>query len=64
MRHYFVTSVVVLSAFACLGLAQDAGPYKVLKTVKVGGVGGFDYVDSDQASRRLFVARSGATGAR
>lgn len=27
-------------------------------------MGGFDYVDSDQASRRLFVARSGATGAR
>jgi hypothetical protein len=25
-------------------LAQSSGPYKVLKTVKVGGAGGFDYV--------------------
>ena len=35
------------------------GPYKVLKTVKVGGEGGFDYVYADSDGRRLYVARSG-----
>src|SRR6516164_4454268 len=43
-------------------LAQD-GPYKVLKTAKVGGAGGFDYVYADVDGRRLYVARSG-NGAR
>jgi outer membrane protein assembly factor BamB len=39
----------------------QAGPYKVLKTVKVGGEGGSDYVYADSAARRLYVARTGAT---
>ncbi len=29
---------------------RESGPYKVLKTAKVGGVGGFDYVDNDGES--------------
>lgn len=37
-------------------LAQD-GPYKVLKTQKVGGDGSFDYVNNDEAGRKLYVAR-------
>ena len=50
---------------ASIGLAQQAGtpgPYKVLKTAKVGGAGGFDYVYADSAGRRLYIARSGPTG--
>src|ERR1700721_457027 len=48
---------------ASIGLAQQAaGPYKVLKTVKVGGDGGFDYVWAGAAARRLYVPRSGPTG--
>ena len=45
------------------GFAQDPGdgPYKILKTAKVGGDGGFDYVYADAAGRRLYVARSGPT---
>lgn len=35
------------------------GPYKVLKTVKVGGAGGFDYVYADAAERRLYIPRTG-----
>jgi YVTN family beta-propeller protein len=46
-----------------ISLAQD-GPYKVLKTAKVGGAGGFDYVYADPAGRRLYVARSGNPGGR
>jgi DNA-binding beta-propeller fold protein YncE len=41
---------------------QMDGPYKVLKTVKVGGEGGFDYVTADSEGRRLYVARSGPAG--
>src|SRR5437660_3264633 len=48
--------LVFLSALATL-LAQ--GPYKVLKTVKAGGAGGFDYVYADTAGRRLYVPRTG-----
>jgi DNA-binding beta-propeller fold protein YncE len=40
------------------------GPYKVLKTAKVGGVGGFDYVYADSAGRRLYIPRTGNPGAR
>jgi hypothetical protein len=57
---------VAIAVLACIGLAQQAptaGPYKVLKTAKVGGDGGFDYVYADVAGRRLYIPRSGA-GAR
>jgi hypothetical protein len=38
----------------------QAGPYKILNTVKVGGgEGGFDYVTADSIDRVLIVARSG-----
>jgi hypothetical protein len=48
-------------ALAGMLLAQDAkpGPYKVLKTAKVGGEGGFDYVYADDAGRRLYIPRMG-----
>jgi DNA-binding beta-propeller fold protein YncE len=39
--------------------APASGPYKVLKTVKVGGTGGFDYVNADVEARRLYIARTG-----
>ncbi len=35
------------------------GPYKVLKTVKVGGDGGFDYVQADPPNHKLYVPRTG-----
>jgi hypothetical protein len=48
---------------ASSGFAQApaAGPYKVLKTVKVGGVGAYDYVQADVEGRRLYIARTGAS---
>src|ERR1700687_198382 len=50
-----------LAMLTSSGLAQApaAGPYKVLKTVKVGGAGGFDYVQADVEGRRLYIARTG-----
>lgn len=41
---------------------QGSGPYKVLKTVKVGGAGGFDYVYADSDGRRLYIPRGGTPG--
>ena len=38
------------------------GPYKVLKTDKVGGEGGFDYIFADVEGRRLYTPRNGPMG--
>jgi DNA-binding beta-propeller fold protein YncE len=66
MRPISVVAVVVaLMMSASAGMAQHgaaAGPYKVLKTAKVGGDGGFDYVSADVEGRRLYMPRSGAMG--
>jgi DNA-binding beta-propeller fold protein YncE len=48
---------LVLTSLATLAVAQ--GPYKILKTAKVGGDGGFDYVYADSDGRRLYVPRTG-----
>jgi DNA-binding beta-propeller fold protein YncE len=50
---------------ASAGLAQHApntGPYKVLKTAKVGGQGGFDYIFADVPARRLYIPRRAPSG--
>jgi len=55
-------SAVGIAMLAHIGLAQQAstaGPYKVLKSAKVGGAGGFDYVYADEAGRRLYIPRTG-----
>jgi DNA-binding beta-propeller fold protein YncE len=43
--------------------AGTEGPYKVLKTARVGGEGGTDYIYADAVGRRLYITR-GATQAR
>ncbi len=50
--------LVVASAtlFAPLMRAQN-GPYKVLKTARVGGEGGWDYIYADSSARRLYIPR-------
>lgn len=64
----FCSAVALLAGIAMLafvGLAQQAsttGPYKVLKTAKVGGEGGFDYIFADVESRRLYIPRGGSNG--
>lgn len=60
-----VVFAVGIAMLASMGFAQDAptaGPYKVLKTAKVGGEGGFDYISADVEARRLYVPRSGPMG--
>ena len=67
MRPFCLTLVVAagIAIVASRGLAQTApttGPYKVLKTAKVGGEGGYDYIFADVEGRRLYVPRGGPTG--
>jgi DNA-binding beta-propeller fold protein YncE len=55
-----MAAAIVLMATAAM--SQD-GPYKVLKTAKVGGLGGFDYIYADDIGRRLYIARGAVQGA-
>ena len=48
---------VSLSVPAGRAQAPANGPYKILKTAKVGGDGGWDYVNVDVDARRLYIAR-------
>jgi len=45
-------------AFSLAGWAQSAPGYKVGKTWKLGGDGGWDYLTVDSDGRRLFIARA------
>jgi hypothetical protein len=56
-RIYFLLLMAIVS-FAVTASAQQ-GPYKILKTAKVGGTGGFDYVYADVDGRRLYIPRTG-----
>lgn len=67
MRPYclIVALAVVITVLASMGSAQNApspGPYKILKTAKVGGEGGFDYISADVEARRLYVPHNGPMG--
>jgi DNA-binding beta-propeller fold protein YncE len=50
------------SFFTLARQTPTSGPYKILRTAKVGGDGGFDYVYADPSGRRLYVPRNGPTG--
>lgn len=55
-------TVIAIATALCVsaGSAQSpAGPYRILKTAKVGGEGGFDYIYADAAARRLYIPRGG-----
>jgi DNA-binding beta-propeller fold protein YncE len=60
MRQHWLVLAVAMAMFATTGSAQDSGPYKVLKSAKVGGEGGWDYIYADSAGRRLYIPRRGA----
>jgi DNA-binding beta-propeller fold protein YncE len=61
MRFRFLAIALGLAVLPAMVAAKhfEDGPYKVTKTAKVGGEGGFDYVYADSDGRRLYVARSG-----
>lgn len=62
MRNLSVLLAVAgIAGLALTGVAQQAesGPYKVLKTAKTGGEGGFDYIYADANGRKLYIPRMG-----
>ena len=60
MLRYLTTAAILVAAVSSVAMAQD-GPYHVITTAKVGGDGGWDYVNADPVNRQLFIARGGAT---
>jgi DNA-binding beta-propeller fold protein YncE len=60
MRQFCLVLAAAVTVFAPIVPAQKDGPYKVLKTARVGGEGGWDYIYADAAGRRLYIPR-GAT---
>src|SRR5205823_5953989 len=63
MRRLPLLLTAAIAAFTPLVVAQSTAPYKVLKTARVGGEGGTDYIYADPVGRRLYITR-GATQAR
>jgi hypothetical protein len=52
-RFYLTLSLLLLATFA---LAADS--YHVINTYKLGGDGGWDYLNLDSSSRRLYISRA------
>jgi len=58
-RIFVVLAAIGISASVSLAQPASSGPYRILRTAKVGGTGGFDYVFADAVGRRLYIPRSG-----
>jgi hypothetical protein len=54
------TSAIVFAVTTGSAQQPSGGPYKVLKTARVGGEGGWDYIYADTAGRRLYIPRRGS----
>src|SRR6266550_3271354 len=59
MKHAFRTSIrVAMITLLATSFAMAASGYRVIKTYKLGGDGGWDYLTFDGSSRRLFISRA------
>jgi len=61
MKKFMALTIVTLAAAVAAGSARQpssTGPYKVLKTARVGGEGRWDYIFADSDGRRLYVPRN------
>jgi DNA-binding beta-propeller fold protein YncE len=58
-RRSCLLATIVLLILSGFAVAQTkgpgAGPYKLIKTIAVGGEGGWDYLATDEANRRVYV---------
>src|SRR5215813_13028435 len=60
MLRLAFTLVLAIGLSVAITSAQQpstTGPYKVLKTARVGGEGNWDYIYADVAGRRLYIPR-------
>src|SRR5690242_15129248 len=55
MRKVMTSALIAL--FAAAAVAAPTG-YKVLREIKIGGDGGWDYLTMDSAARRLYVSHT------
>src|SRR5215813_5534406 len=58
----FLSGLAIIAVPAAAQDATSTGPYKVLKTTKVGSLGGFDYIQADPDGRRLYIPRGAVQG--
>jgi DNA-binding beta-propeller fold protein YncE len=58
-RIAVVLAAIGISASVSFAQPASSGPYRILRTAKVGGTGGFDYVFADAVGRRLYIPRGG-----
>ncbi len=58
MRTAVGISLIVLAAMVALPAVASGADYKVVKTWKLGGDGGWDYLTADGDGHRLFIARA------
>ncbi len=56
-------AILVAGAVGSAQQPSSGGPYKVLKTARVGGEGGWDYIYADAAGRRLYIPRGASSAA-
>jgi DNA-binding beta-propeller fold protein YncE len=63
-RFAAILTIAIVFALATSPAPQPSndGPYKVLKTARVGGEGNWDYIYADAAGRRLYIPRRGVPG--
>ena len=64
MKKLSLIACLALACLAVTAIAQSSGPNKVVKTAKVGGEGGFDYIYADSDGRKFYIPRSGQQNAR
>ena len=59
MRRIVGLAVAAMVGSLALTSAQQqaSGPYRILKSTRVGGEGGWDYIYADADARRLYIAR-------
>jgi YVTN family beta-propeller protein len=59
LKVKFAVPIMVMAAtFFAGNLPAVSGGYRVIKTYKLGGEGGWDYLTVDSASRRLYISRA------
>ncbi len=55
-------AIVFAAAIVSAQQPPNGGPYRVIKTARVGGEGGSDYIYADVAGRRLYIPRRAIAG--
>src|SRR5271166_267491 len=58
MRTALRISLSLLATMMTLAIVAAGADYKVVKTWKLGGDGGWDYLTADSAGNRLFITRA------